>query len=169
MAITTLASHVNRAVSFYNNTSVYFCIGKSSTWVDDNNPPAPDPLATSVLEIIGYRQADTVQLVIQDNVNGTITYQGQKWSVVTTANAQSSGAKWVYVSTTIADTDLPLGYYRQVGVYTGLTKANGVGAGVKALTPAQVQTAGSLEVLDNRQPSNRLSNQRETISVIIEF
>lgn len=169
MSVSTVASHVKRALSFFNDPAIYLGIGKSSAWADDNNPPAPDTNATTLLELIGFRKADNVYMVVQDNTNGTIAYQNTKWSIVTPSNAYTQGAKWVYVSATINYDELPLGYYRQVGVFSGLQLANGVSGSQLALLPAQVSNVGTLEVIDNRQPSNRQTNQKETLSVVIEF
>lgn len=170
MAITTTASHVSRALDFFNNPSVYFCIGNppSGAWPDDTNPPAPDPSVTDVDNIIGFRLVDNMYLVVPDP-SGTIQYRDSSWKVVPANQAYAQGAKWVYIDTTIRYDELPLGAYREVGVYTGLVPNNGIPAGTVVLLPNQVQSHGTLQVIDYRQPSNRQVDTKEKLSLVIEF
>ena len=65
--------------------------------------------------------------------------------------------------------DLPLGRYRQIGLYAGLTKAAGVLAGKYALLPSEVADNGILEMIDNRQDTNRLADMKDTLRLVIEF
>lgn len=169
MAIATLQSHTLRALSFYANTSIYFSIGKTSAWADDAVPPAPDSSTEDLSEIIGYKAIETKNMVIPDEVNGTILYRGGKWRIVTSDQATciAEGSRWVYLSCAIIYDELPLVSYRQIGVYTGLQRAPG---NVNTtLLPQEVVDNGILEILDNRQPSSRQIDQKDTLSIIIEF
>lgn len=167
-AISTLHSHVSRALDFYNKTDVYFCIGKTSAWSNDSAPPTPDSSTTDVAEIIGYKKVSVKQLVIPDN-SGAIVYRSTKWTSVSPSNALTQGAKWVYIECSIQYDELPLGYYRQIGVYTGLVKQSGVASGKFNLVPSEVADNGILEVIDYRTPAYRAIDSQDTLRLIIQF
>lgn len=176
MAVTTVHAHVNRALEFFNKNDIYFAIGKSTPWSDpgnpkisDSNPPNPDTNATDLQEIIGFKKVETMYLVVPDDKNGTIAYRDTKWRIVPVDQALQKGARWVYLDTTIKYDELPLGYYRQVGVYVGLKVAQGVSTSKYNLLPSEVRDRGVLEVIDNRQPSNRQIDQKEKLSIVLEF
>lgn len=168
MAITTVGAHVSRALDFFDKKDIYFAIGKTSPWEDDNNPPSPNSDMTSLDEIIGFKKLDSIQLVIPDD-SGTISYRESNWKSVSKEDAYTKKAKWVYIEATIRYDELPLGFYRQIGVYTGLVPKEGVDSGKTALLPDEVENPGILEVVDNRKPSNRLEDQKEKLTMIIEF
>jgi hypothetical protein len=167
-AISTFGSHVSRALDFYNKDSIYFCIGRTTQWPDEQSPPELLPSVTDVTEIIGFKKVEVKQLVIPD-ANGTIVYHNSKWSSVIPSNALSAGAKWVYVKTVIQYSDLPVGYYRQVGLYSNLIPATGVPAGQFSLLPDQVSERGILELADNRIAAYHAADGKDTLSVIIQF
>jgi hypothetical protein len=73
----TISSRISRALNFYNSTSIYFGIGKSSAWTasdypdpasvpadPESSPPSPDISSTDIVEPIGYKQVTTKYLVI---------------------------------------------------------------------------------------------------------
>jgi hypothetical protein len=129
-----------------------------------------------MLETVGYRKADKVWLVIPHDgrtvPQGTIIFdytEGSQWRVVAESEALSLGAKWVYIETTILPTDLPAGDYRQVGVFSGLTRNGGVNAGKFNLLPSEVQSQGILELIENRGASTRNANTKEELSFIMQF
>ena len=172
MAITTIHAHVNRAKEFTQRTDIFFAIGKSTSWGSGDTPPAEDFTASGLTELIGYKKADTVYLVRpwkSGDPTADITYRETKWMIVPADQAVAQGARWVYVKTNILYNELPLGYYRQVGVYTGVVRKGGIPAGKDNLLPSEVSNQGLLEVLDNRGASNRQLDQRETLSLILEF
>jgi len=171
MAVTTIHAHVNRAKEFSLRNDVYFAIGKSSPWTDDNLPPDEDFQAIALQEIIGYKKVETTYLVrpAKEGEEIDIAYREEGWVIVPYDQALIEGARWIYIKTNLLYNELPLGYYRQVGVYSGVTKKGTIPAGQDNLLPDEVQDAGILEVLDNRQPSNRQLDQRETLSLILEF
>lgn len=168
MAITTIGAHVSRALDFLGKQDIYFAISRTSPWEDDNNPPSPNSDTTSLDEIIGFKKLDSIQLVIPDTA-GTISYRESNWKPIPKEDAYTQKAKWVYIETTIRYDELPPGFYRQIGVYTGLVPKDGVDPGKTALLPDEVANAGVLEVVDNRKPSNRLEDQKEKLTMIIEF
>lgn len=168
MAITTRSAHVNRALNFFYQTDVYFAIAKSTPWPDEKVPPAPADTDTALLETIGYKKVENMYLVVPDD-NGTISYRDSKWRVVPPDQALAQGAKYIYIDTTIRYDELPLGDYRQVGVFTGLTRNDGVSSAKYNLLPSEVQSPGTLEVIDNRVSAPRQLDQKEKLSLVIQF
>lgn len=169
MPITTTHAHVNRAIDFFSKDSIYFGIGKATPWLDDKKPPAPE-IDVAVLDgLIGLKKVEVSHLVVRDDVNGTIIYRDSRWRIVPLDQAIEEGAKWVYIESAILYDELPLGEYRQVGVFTGTVKKAGVAPGKYNLLPSDIEDVGTLEVIDNRPPANRLADQKERLSVVIEF
>jgi hypothetical protein len=174
MAIKTSKFGVSRAVDFFYK-SVYFGIGKSSPWVDDNEPPAPN-VDSTLLEPVGYRKADKVYLVVPHDgssvPDGTIVIDytgGSQWKVVNEIQAYEEGASYIYIETSIQPSDFPTGDYRQVAVFTGLVRADGVDAGKAQLLPSEVEDEGIIQIVDNREPSTRNSSTKEFLSYLIKF
>lgn len=171
MAVTTTHAHVNRAREFSIKNDIYFAIAKALPWDDDANPPIEDPNSTTLDGVIGYKKVENICLVRPARVGESpdIPYREENWVIVPADKAIEEGARWVYLDTNIVYTELPLGWYRQVGVYTGLIKHPSVSLSKYNLLPSEVLSEGILEVLDNREPSNRQIDQREKLSLILEF
>jgi len=170
MSIITKGAHINRALHFYNEPSIYYCIGKSTPWPDEENPPAPDPNVSQVDEIIGFKKVEMKHLVVPDEVNGTIRYRELMWRIVVPGAVFTEGCRWVFISTEISDSDLPLGSYRQVGVYSGLQVDASVLPGKYNLLPEEVVSPGVLEIIDYKgEPVNRQIDQTEKLALIMEF
>lgn len=169
MAVTTLRAHVNRAIDFFSKEELYFALGKSTAWPGgDSNVPVPDTNMVELEEVIGYKKIEKKHLVVPDPA-GTIEYRDGNYKIVPLSEALTKGAKWVYIETTIRYDELPLGTYRQVGLYEGLEKNAGVAVGKTNLLPSEVKSAGVLEVVDNRKTSNRDIDQKEKLTLVIEF
>lgn len=168
MAITTLNSHIQRAVEFFQKDDIYFGIGRTTAWEDEDSPPEPVFETSTIEEPIGFKKAEQAYLVVPDE-EGEIVYQDSTWSVVTLDEAFVKKARYVFISTTIRYDELPLGRYRQVGVYSGLEPVEGTAPGKFNLLPEEVKVQGILEVIDNRQDSNRQADQKETLNLIIKM
>lgn len=169
MAVSTIQAHVSRAIDFFNKKEIYFAIGRTTPWPDEDQPPAEDREATDVQEIIGFKKVEVKYLVVPDDVNGTIEYQNTKWRVVPLNQAYQEKARFVFLETTIRYDELPLGTYRQVGVYVDLVRADGVPSNKNNLLPEEVDDHGTLVIIDNRKFSNRQEDQKEILNVVIEF
>lgn len=115
---------------------------------------------------IGYKAVSVKYMVVPDNVDGTIIHGSQKYRIVSPSNAYSENARWVYIETTFSYDELPINDFRQLAVFSGLTRANGVTA--EAVIPSQVSSAGILEVLENRRVQYRSEEQQELIAYVIE-
>jgi hypothetical protein len=116
---------------------------------------------------IGFKAIEQRYMVVPD-VSGTIDYRGQRWAIVSPTDAFDLGARYVYVQAVLRYDELPLTDFRQIGLFSGLTRKVGVSNVDQSLLPNQVETTGALELIDNRQVITRNVNQKETISFIIE-
>ena len=146
-------------------------IGRTTPWDEgENNPPTPVN-TDSLQEVAGYKKVESKFLVIPDDTGtGELTYQNQRWKIVPYDQALEKGARWVYISTYVAYSEFPIDLvYRQIGVFTGLKVKPGVESSSYALTPDQVSDPGIGEALDNRTPIYREADQREKLTMVIEF
>lgn len=177
-----------RALDFYKKTSIYFGLAKTTAWKasdysdptmapadPEKKPPLPKGSDTFTSEIVGYRKADKVYLVVPYNgvdvlPSGTIVieYADTKWRVVSESDAKTEKVKHVYVETTILPTDFDTTTYRKVAVFSGLTRKVEVDAGKFNLLPTEVQDQGFMEILDYRVFSN-LNGNKEFLSFITQF
>jgi len=188
LVIKTNRQRVNRALQFANSSNIFFGIGKTTPWEPDDYldpnkvpsdpesyPPDPDPSASELKETIGFKKAEKIYFVVPYNGQAlkpsdiVIDYVSTKWLVVPQETALQDFVNHVYIETNIYSADLPLGEYRQIGVFTGLTPSEDVPDGKIVLLPTEVSDVGVLEVLDNRQKTTRLENSKETLSYILKF
>lgn len=116
---------------------------------------------------IGYKMVEQKYLVVPD-AGGTIDYRGQRWAIVPPNEAYDKGARYVYVMASMRYDELPITDFRQLGVFTGLVRDAGVSGTKSNLLPAEVESTGALELIDNRTVITRNINQKETFSFIIE-
>lgn len=91
------------------------------------------------------------------------------------------GAKYVYLDCYLNYDNFPLATYRQIGLCTSIPPVGYTNEGNPDYSDILVSedyaddrlsayiSLGSLEILDNRMPSTRNKDQRELLSVIIEF
>jgi len=173
MAITTNRAHVVRALDFFNKSETYFAIGKRTAWSEedgsgasDTNPPAPDTMTTEIKETIGFKKVENIFMVVPDNDEGTISYRDSRWKVVPADQALAQNAKWVYIDTTIRYDELPLGFYRQIGVFTDLKKKKGEKEVVTLTVNSKATEAGNVAVtLDGQVTSVSIKKDATAIEV----
>lgn len=167
MAITTTRAHVSRALDFFNKNSIYFAIGKKTPWDDDTDtPPAPSVDASELQELIGFKKVESIHLVVPDDINGTISYRQSKWTVVSPDEAIEKGAKWVYLETTLRYDELPLGHYRQVGLFTGLVPFVGKKEVLRAAISGTVTQEGNIVFNLGTSPLQIAVTTSDTIETI---
>ena len=168
MATTTINGHVSRALDFFDRNDIYFSIGRPDPWEDESFPPAPTIAAQDLDNPIGFKKVETIYMVVPD-AEGEIAYRDRRWKVVPADEAIAKGARWVYIDAYLRYDELPLSDYRQIGVYSRLVKQDGVSSGKMNLLPEEVKHRGILEVIDNRKRVSRQIDQKEALSLVIEF
>lgn len=176
LPIIPYAGHCSRALNFYSMAdTVYFGLGKTTPWSENETessfiPPEPDMSATSLEELVGLKKATRVLLVMPDD-DGEIEYRGSTWKPISIDEAMHNSARWVLVETTIYYDEMPITDYRQVGIFSRVQKADGVGDKQTVLLTERndIKELGVLEVLDNRHVVTRQSDTKDVYQMIIEF
>ena len=164
-----VGGRINRARLFFENIGdMYIALGKTSSWSDEENPPEPTGMETDMVEVLGFKRVDQKFFVVEDLVEGTLSFRDKKWRIVEPGDIFSEGSRWVYVSASIVGSELPLTDYRQVGLFSGLIPNVGF-EGMDVLTPGQVNSRGVLEILGNRKRTTRQDDQTERVILIMEF
>ncbi|AGI11439.1 hypothetical protein QLX41_gp082 [Listeria phage LMTA-94] len=159
MAIATYNAHVYAALNLKSKIDTTFmAIGKTTAWTDETNPPEPDPNATGLTEVIGYKKLKTMSLCRPQRTGETptlptVSYGNKTWVLVPDAQAYTEGAKWLYCEAEFVGDELPVGTYRQVGVFTDLAPKSGVTK--PNLLPSEVANVGVLQFFENKQFQNR--------------
>lgn len=172
LPVTTTMGHVSRAISFQELSNVYFGLGRTTPWAPnetdiDFTAPLPSVEATELEELIGMKKVDIKTLVVPDD-NGTVVYRDQTWRKISAEEAMALGAHWVYIEASVLYGDFPATSYRQIGVFSRVAPKTGV-TSTSVLLPADIQSTGILEVLDQRKVVTRNEDSRDTFSMIIEF
>ena len=173
MAISTTRGHVSRAVAFFKEPEIFFGFGRQTAWSKNDEegaevPDAPSMAAIAVEEPIGFKSTDRVHLVVPSE-DGSIVYKDSRWEIVSLSDAYTKNSRHVYIECTLRYDEIPLIDYRQIGILTELERAEGVEPGKAALIPSEVKNQGILQILDNRKPTIRQKDQKEQLSLIIEF
>ncbi|WRW34673.1 virion structural protein [Staphylococcus phage CF5] len=172
MAIATYNSHVELAKYIVSKAdSVYLTIGKSTPWFNETNPPQPDENTTVLEEVIGYKKSTKVTLVRpakspEDDNKNLISYGNKSWVEVSTKDAVTEGAKWVYMECNIVGDELPLGTYRQAGFVVDLVPNSGINK--FNLVPSEVQSHGTLMFFENKQFQNRTAQTTVKERFVVE-
>lgn len=86
--------------------------------------------------------------------------------------AYVDGAKYVYVDCYLNYDEFPIMTYRQIGLCSYVTPDTEnilLSSIVSGVTEDQYDSLGILEIIDNRAPIPRDINQREMLSLIVEF
>ena len=169
MPITTVLGHVSRAMDFFNKQNLFFAFGKQTPWEDEDFPDILDPEITEIVEPLGYKMIENKYMVVPDNENGTIMYRDSRWRTIPFDKAIEEKSRWVYIECFLRYDELPLGTYRQIGVYSNLIRADETPIGKMALVDNEIKDHGILEFVDNIRRVTRQLEQREHFSLIIEF
>lgn len=168
MANSTVYGHVSRALEFLKHDDLFFCIGRTSEWPDEKQPPAVDVNQVDVEEQVAFKKVEEKKLVVPDP-NGSIFYMGDRYREVQADQAKAEKARWVFVSTELSGNEVPLEDFRQVGLYSSTKLKSTVPVGKTAVLPNEVEDAGLLEILDNRKVTHRQEDQSEKLSLVVEF
>ena len=170
LPVTTYLGHTDRALGFYESDSVYFALGKTSKWEDEDMtgfvPPAPELDATNLEELVCLKKASQ-KLLVSPSDYGEIEFDGQYWKIITPEEAIKLQSRWVYITTTLKYSEIDLVEYRQVGIFNRVVPKDEVTS--QLLTPDDVDDLGMLIALNNRYRVTRQVDTRDVYSLIIEF
>jgi hypothetical protein len=141
------------------NGNIYVCTTAGTSAIEGSGPSETGTGITDGSVVWNYVVAFT----------GMITCNDSNWGFVATENAYSAKARWVYVQAIIDGNELPLVSYREIGLYSALQVAEGVGEDSAVLLPAQVANNGVLEVISYRKPIPRSDDQKDQLSLVLAF
>lgn len=175
---------VSNPISYRNQTWKRVPMKIETTLSNSVSVGASTITVASIINLVvgtKIRIAGIYEGIIQSISNNVITldtpapqYIEQGSSII--AGALVEGAKHVYVDCTLEYDRFPTVTYRQIGLCTGvIPKPSAIDAetllatGYGDRTTNDFSSIGVLEILDNRIPTNRDNQQREQISLIIEF
>ena len=144
--------------------SIWFAFGKTSEWADENNPPVPNVNADTVEEISGLKKARKV-VAVKEDPSGVIEYDGKKWTGIDDSRLFDEKAKYCYIEVLLESQELTASSYRQIGVFEGLR----TGSTAQFITKTQVTDWGKMIILLNRKKVLRGTDQKEQLSLIVEF
>lgn len=168
MATATVQAYVENAKLIAKQADkTYLALGKTTPWENENIPPVPDERTYNIEEIIGFKRMEVVSLC-RPLSNGeetnypTVRYLGGTWVLIPEDKAQEEEAYHIYYSAKVNPDDMPLGEYRQVGVYIGIDSTKTL------LTPEDREVNNRiLYFYDNRKQFNRTQQVNVTESFII--
>ena len=171
LPIITNAAHSARALSVVESGDLYFGIGRTTPWENEDEdgfiPPEPDIEAETLDELIGLKKADRVVMVYPDE-EGEIEYANSRFRTVTNEEAFELKSRWVLCQTAIYFDEMPPSSYRQIGIFSRVKPLQEYTNSV-VLLPNMIENVGILEVLNNRKVITRQSDTRESYFMIIEY
>jgi len=151
MTVTTVGAQVALAIDLMQKySSVYFALGQTDAWKNDDKPDAEDSKATEIPNVRNYIQVQDSTLCrpLQPDEaapENPIVFNKTTYVRVSQKDAYSQNATCIYFSTKASLKDLTSeGTYsfRSTGVYIGLKPKDGVTKPV--LSPSDVQDKGTL-------------------------
>ena len=168
MPATVKVGMIRLALTFKNNETFWFVVGRTHTpWDDETNPPVESVDTVSLTEIGGLQKAQIVSLCYPDP-NGAIEFRGQRYSLVSDEHAYEYDSRFLYCSTLLKFDEFPLVTFRQFGVYVGVVPKAGYEDNM-VLTPAQVQDYGRLIGYVNHPPIIRTAGSKNLLEIVIEL
>ncbi len=175
-ALETYDGHVLKAVEFYDNVhsnrDYYFALGKTTPWANESDPPQPLYANNALLELIGFKRLNRCELIYPVSSNETLTYKGQKFGIASPSTARQFGARWVFISADFIGDEFPLVQYRQIGLFSRITRLPGVDLNKEVLLANEVDLVNNppfLFYIENREFCKRQVNQTDTVRLVIEF
>jgi hypothetical protein len=117
--------------------------------------------ATALVNEVGRRVASSVEFVKPDENGNLYTPGGQRWSVSVIPT------RYLYVSVLFDFLEAADETIREVGIFVGTVRAEGVPEGQLYLTPEEVAEPGYLLLLDRMGGVARTPSKREGFSYVL--
>jgi len=178
-SITTINQRVLNAINLKNQDNLYFAIGKSTAWTDEENPDTPLTSQTEIEELIYIKKISVKQLVkladaypyIYDIYGASVTVNGIDYTYVLEGVAYTEQAYMVYLSANInyediAPTDIN---FRSIGILLNPLDSEGEELTGSEYLAASVDEQGELLYVWNFQAITRDPSQSEKIEIVIVF
>lgn len=156
---------VAQALDLKNQHVFWVGAGRTATWADEQNPPDEALTTTDIDTPQAFKKADVVSLAKIDG-GGTITFEGQTYSLVADINAYTDVARYLYVKAEFRYDDFPLITFRQTGLYLDLTPNGGFESDDPILI-ANVSDNGILRYYRNHVARIRTIDTVDIVELII--
>lgn len=168
--ISTYKGRVKRALLFKTIAKHWACVGRTTAWDDEEDPPAEDPETTVVEEPIVYVLPTQVSMAKSVIVGqGELIIDGAEYVLVDDEDAYDEDARFVYLQFNFdPDGGQPGADFRQHGVFVDLVPATGHENDLW-LAPANVDDPGVLCCYDNHIVQELGLGEARQIDMVIEF
>jgi hypothetical protein len=162
-----LVGAVSRGMDLLSSP-LWICVGRTTPWPQENNPPTASPTTTHIDEPVLYKRCEVATFVVEDE-NGEYTVNGVKYRPVSNGYARNNLVTTILIRAIIYDNDLSEEIsFRQVGLYSKLIPTPGNESKTKLL-PSEVQDPGFLEWFSNLEPINTQPNQHQIFYIVLNF
>lgn len=176
---TTINQRILNALNLKGQSNLYFAIGKSTAWDDEENPDTPLTTQSEISELIYIKKISVKQLVkfagaypyVYDIYGASVTVNGVDYTYVLDGNAYTEQAYMVYLSanidyTDIAPTDTS---FRQIGILLDPLDSEGEQLTGSGYLASSVDDQGQLLYVWNFQTVTRDDSQSEKIEIVVVF
>lgn len=167
MSLITLNGRTKRALDFSQKV-LYMGIGRTTAWTDEQNPPAVTEDMTAIEELNFISKINTIKFVKPDAA-GEIEYRDSRWTEILEADIYTQDVVNIYLEVLLDYDNYPLITYRQIGLLEGPTDGTDTICVNDKYLQTELTQEGLLHYIDNRTPTVRDINQKEKLSIILEF
>jgi len=150
-----------------DNLTFWFAVGRTSSWSDDNNPPAESVTTEMIDEIQGLKRVDNIQFVKEDPA-GNIIFKDKRYSVVAEEDIYVQDAVWLYFSAWLLFDKFPVVTFRQTALLVDVIPASGHETD-DPLLPANVSSFGKMIAYVNHVPRVRVAYGKDLIEFVLKF
>jgi len=158
-----------RVRDFLNNTSVWLCIGRTTPWQDEENPPGAGVETVFLDEPILYKRITEMYFVKPVQSNGDYYIEGQWYEILTPSEARMEKTNLLVLAQSLSYQEVEdTVIFRQVGIYSQLIP-DPEHQNETILQPSQVSDPGWLEWYANLEPTRIQSGQRINFHTILAF
>lgn len=144
----------------------WFAVGRTTAWLDEQNPPSEDATRTDIEEIQGFKKVERVAFVKPDPM-GTISFKGQNYKVVPDTDVWAELPLYLYFSAWLLFDQFPVVTFRQTGLYVDVVPTPG-SEGKDILLPDEVQSK-RLVAYVNHHPRVRVSYGKDLLEMIVKL
>ena len=161
MATLTQSGRAGLAASV-KDRDIYIGIGSGATSWDSSGAPAESTTATSLLNAVGYRVTSQKDFVVADAA-GSISLPSGRFEVSQTQTSQ------LYLRFTLDFADAATETVRETAVFLDASPNSGLPAGQVFFAPSDMQTTGTLYLIEHVPAIIRTSATRETFEFVLTF
>lgn len=166
--VMTEAGHIAIAAAM-KNMSFYLGVGGlpddyPNKWaVTDKEIPPFDPNSTELILPFGYKKAQRVVYVVEDNINGSIVFEDKRYS------ESQEPTSHLYIEFLLDTDEVVDKVIYQLGLFINLQPNPSLPPGQLFFTPDQVVDTGILYIGENVKPIYKQSGVKEIYSLVLNF